>query len=158
MKDTTDLGEDARGEAAECRFSSSQHSCRCTERAPRVFKGAVERVGRLLKMTPHPSATPPQPPHRVVDQSRLHIFTKHIIKHNRVFITDCQEIPLHLHSNLICHTEAHASKKSSCIPPTFSPTHEHAHTQRHAHPAPWVFNALIKGGGGVPRSPHIFVP
>lgn len=63
-------------------------------------------------------------------QATLHscTFTKHIIKHNRVFITDCQEIPLHLHSNLICHTEAHATKKFSYMPSPWCYTHMRTHT------------------------------
>lgn len=72
-------------------------------RASQQFKAAAERGGRLLKMT-----APPTIPQLWTNLYSC-TFAKHIIKHNRVFITDCQEIPAHLHSNLICHTE------SSCI-------------------------------------------
>lgn len=105
-----------------------QIRCTCTSGVQRR-----RREGRQTSEDdPHPYAAPPsppppplRPPHRVVDQSRLRIFTKHIIKHNRVFITDCQLICLIC---LICHTEAHASKKSSCIPPPPFLLHISTHT------------------------------
>lgn len=80
------------------------------------FKAAAERGGRRLKMT-----APPTP------QLRTNLypctFAKHIIKHNRVFITDCQEIPAHLHSNLICHTESSCIQEIILRAPPFSPPH-----------------------------------
>lgn len=96
------------------------HAC-----APLQFRDAAERGGRLLKMTALPTT-----PHLRTNLYSC-TFAKHIIKHNRVFITDCQEIPAHLHSNLICHTE------SSCIQeiilhqaPTTTPTLSCTHTPR----------------------------
>lgn len=115
------------------RSSREAAETRAHKPATGQFKAAMETVGKLRK-TNHQQTPPPSP----VQRTNLHctIFTKHIIKHNRVFITDCQEIPPHLHSNLICHTEAHAPTKSSCIcspPHTFSPTHALRETCTRAH-------------------------
>lgn len=111
-------------------------------RAPLQLRAAAERGGRPLKMT-----APPTTP-----QLRTNLysctFAKHIIKHNRVFITDCQEIPAHLHSNLICHTE------SSCIqeiilraPPTPPPP-----CLAYTPPELMIFNMVINPGDALRRS------
>lgn len=114
-----------------------QRACMCV-RAPLQFRAAAERGGRLLKMT-----APPTTP-----QVRTNLysctFAKHIIKHNRVFITDCQEIPAHLHSNLICRTESSCIQEIIlCAPPPCL-----AHTP----PELMIFNMVINPGDALRRS------
>lgn len=108
------------------------------------FKAAAERGGRRLKMTP--PTTP---------QLRTNLypctFAEHIIKHNRVFITDCQEIPAHLHSNLICHTESSCIQEIIlCAPPPslLTPPLCLAHTP----PELMIFNTVVNAGDAPRRS------